>query len=338
MRQHSASQLGFSYLLCDGKHSRHCAKVSARSMKKLISSLPLSLLLVISSVAQLPVESVVTLTAESSPRSAATSEAKTWKTATLTELMGLLGGNVICVADALDHTKPWVFKHRSTSGVETDLSDKLMMEVIGVSEVGSHKNPAPVAPTKNVKLGRVTSSRTVKVKISPKPDLIFEFWGSLAVNYMVTQSAGRTDANWVPANASIRMAGIWGDSPEADMGAASLKMVVGAFKRVVAVDAAALAGIYSGTIHTNCAGVSYTEKMRITIGADGAVVPDWTTQGALRGGSILSTGAVTGMSITIKSASRGSVEIPFSGSVSGTSLSLTGHVGEFQSSITATRQ
>jgi hypothetical protein len=284
-------------------------------------------------------ESVVTLTAEASPRSAVKSEGKTWKTATLTELMGMPAGSVICVADALDHTRPWVFKHRSTAAVETDLSDKLSMEVLGFSEVGTYKNPAPVAPTINVTLGRVTSSRIVKVKLTPKPDLICEFWGSLAVNYIVTQGAGRTDASWVPAGTSMKMAGIWGESAEADKGAASLTIVAGPFKRVAAVDVgASLVGTYSGTIHTNCAGVSYTNPMSIAIGTDGLVVPGPTNQGVLRGGSIVSSGAVTGMSITIKSASKGAVQIPYSGRVSGTTLSLKGQVGEFQSSITATRQ
>jgi hypothetical protein len=316
-------------------------------MKRCLFPLLLSLLLASPACAERTMEASVQLTVGYSPRKATKSEAITLKTPKLAELMGMSAGNVLCVADASDHAKPWTFKHRSTAQVETDLSDKLSMEVLGYSEVGAFKEPAPMAPKKNVTLGRVTSTRTVKIKFSPAADFVCDFWGALVVNYVVTQEAGRPDASWLPLAASMKMAGIWGTSAEGERGAASLTMASGPLKHAISGDAAtslagdaaaSLPGSYSGTIATDCAGVGYSGKLDVRIGADSNVTPGWTNLGKLKGGKIETDGKVTGMSITIESASKGTVVIPYTGRVSGNSLSLTGQVDGFVSTITAQKQ
>lgn len=308
-------------------------------MQRCLFSLLLTLLLAAPACAERTLESAVQLTMGYSPRNATKSEAITLKTPKLAELMGMSAGNVICVADASDHTKPWTFKHRSTAQIETDLSDKLSMEVLGYSEVGTFKEPAPIAPRKNVTLGRVKSTRMVKIKLSPAADFICDFWGALVVNYVVTQEVGRTDASWLPLAASMNMAGTWGTSADGERAAASFTMASGPLKHAIAGDAAAsLPGGYSGTIATSCAGVHHTAKLGVSIGADSSVTPSWTNLGKLEGGKIEADGRVTGMSITIESASRGTVVIPYTGRVSGNSLSLSGRVDGFASTITAQKQ
>jgi len=313
-------------------------------MSRCTFSLLVTLLLAAPACAERTLESAVQLTMGYSPRNATKSEAITLKTPELAELMGMSAGNVICVASASDHTKPWTFKHRSTAQVETDLSDKLSMEVLGYSEVGAFKEPAPIAPRKNVTLGRVTSTRIVKIKLSPAAEFICDFWGALVVNYVVTQEAGRTDASWLPLAASMKMAGTWGTSADGERAAASLTMASGPLKHgplkhAIAGDAAgSLLGGYSGTISINCAGVQHTARLGVSIGADSNVTPGWTNLGKLEGGKIEADGKVTGMSITIESASKGTVVIPYTGRVSGNSLSLSGRVDSFVSTITARKQ
>jgi formylglycine-generating enzyme required for sulfatase activity len=145
----------------------------------------------------------------------------------------------MCVGDAQDPTAPWVFKHRLYSkvkgqaAVETDLSEKLSMEVLGYSEVGAVKSASASAPKSTVTLGKMTSTQTVKVRLLAREDVRCEMWGSLVVNYSVLQEAGRREASWVPGSISLKMLGVWAPEEGEEAGSAGLTVTMGAFKRAV---------------------------------------------------------------------------------------------------------
>jgi hypothetical protein len=75
------------------------------------------------------------------------------------------------------------FKHvlpskvKGGSALETDLSDKVGMEVLGYSDVGTYKAASSVAPKFQTTLGRVTRNATVKLRVSPNEEMSFKFWG-----------------------------------------------------------------------------------------------------------------------------------------------------------------
>ena len=121
------------------------------------------------------------------PRSSAKSATKTLSSAGLIQQMGLSGGSIVCVGDASDPMGGWTFKHvlpskvKGVSAVETDVSDKIGMEVLGYSDVGSYKEAAAVAPKAQVTLGRVSRNATVKMRVLPNEGMSFEFWGGMAL-------------------------------------------------------------------------------------------------------------------------------------------------------------
>ena len=215
-------------------------------MKKALFAACLTLVLSLSASAQLAMESAVQLSLSHAPRSAARASTKTLSGGSLIAEMGLSGGSILCVGDAQDRTAAWTFKHRLSSKVkgvdpvETDLSDKLSMEVLGYSEVGAAKLPSPTAPKRATALGKVTSTQTVRLKLDPKAGFSSEFWGSLVVNYTVTQEAGSTEASWVPGSMSMKLVG-WSIPEEGALaGSAALTMTMGAFKRLSVINASSI--------------------------------------------------------------------------------------------------
>jgi hypothetical protein len=215
-------------------------------MKKALFAACLTLVLSLSASAQLAMESAVQLSLSHAPRSATRASTKTLSSGSLIAEMGLSGGSILCVGDAQDRTAAWTFKHRLSSKVkgvdpvETDLSDKLSMEVLGYSEVGAAKLPSPTAPKRATALGKVTSTQTVRLKLDPKAGFSSEFWGSLVVNYTVTQEANSTEASWVPGSMSMKLVG-WSIPEEGALaGSAALTMTMGAFKRLSVINASSM--------------------------------------------------------------------------------------------------
>lgn len=147
------------------------------------------------------VESWATLNFQYAPRTAASKSAIIVSGGSLIAQMGMSGGGIICVGDAQDRMAAWSFKHRAYAPIagvapsDTDLSDVLKMEVLGCSEVGSAKSPSSSAPKRPLRLGFVTSSRTVKVTFRPSVDCESELWGVMVVNYNVTQYPGSLEAS-----------------------------------------------------------------------------------------------------------------------------------------------
>ena len=96
-------------------------------------------------------------------------------------------------------------------------------------------------------------------------------------------------------------------------------------------------GTYVGNISTRCAGISYNDPQTITVSPDGYVSLVYCRQGTTTTGKVSATdGSVSGLSITINSASKGKVQIPYTASIVGNKLTATGKVGEFQSNFSAT--
>lgn len=187
--------------------------------------------------AQIPMESVTQFSLSCSPRTALKTTTSTMTNGSLIAQMGLSGGSLVCVGDARDRIAEWKFKHirvstlKGAPATETDLSGKIQMEVLGYSEVGTPGAPSTTPPRVSRTLGIVKSTRTVKVRFSPRQDLISEFWGSLVVNYSVIQEAGKTEAIWLPSAASMKLAGTWTGEEGSAAGAASLTVTLGQFKR-----------------------------------------------------------------------------------------------------------
>lgn len=190
-----------------------------------------------SALAQVPMESSVSLTLSYAPRAAAKASVKTLSSAALIREMGLNGGEIVCVADASDTSAPWTFKHvlpavRGGGGkVETDLSERIALEVLGYSDVGGYKAPLLDAPKRAVTLGKVTRTQTIRVSVKPRDGMFFEFWGSVVVGYSVVQRAGMTQGVWVPGSMSFTAAGVGGTGLEGEsLSSASLKGTMGVFK------------------------------------------------------------------------------------------------------------
>ncbi len=206
-------------------------------VKKLV--LLLCALVSVSVFAQVPMESVVTLSVSYAPRSSAKSATKTLSSAGLIQQMGLSGGSIVCVGDASDPMGGWTFKHvlpskvKGVSAVETDVSDKIGMEVLGYSDVGSYKEAGAVAPKAQVTLGKVTRNATVKMVATPSEGASFEFWGGMTIGYSVVQRAGTTEAAWVPGAMSFAGVGtaVTSEGGE-DVCWATVKATMGAFKMV----------------------------------------------------------------------------------------------------------
>ncbi len=191
----------------------------------------------VSVFAQVPMESAVTLSVSYAPRSSAKSATKTLSSAGLIQQMGLSGGSIVCVGDASDPLGVWTFKHvlpskvKGGSAVETDLSDKIGLEVLGYSDVGTYKSASSVAPKFQTTLGRVTRNATVKLRVEPNEGMSFEFWGGVTIGYSVVQRAGTTEAVWVAGPMSFTGAGtsVTGEGGE-DVCWATVKASMGAFK------------------------------------------------------------------------------------------------------------
>jgi hypothetical protein len=202
----------------------------------------------LSAMSQLPMESAVQISLTHAPRSAAKASTQTLSNSSLIAEMGLSGGGIICVGDAQDRTAAWIFKHRLPSPVkgeaalETDLSEKLRMEVLGYSEVGVVKAPSPTTPARDVVLGQITSTQTVVLTFEPRAGFSNAFWGSLVVKYTVTQEAGRFEASWVPSGMSMRLVGWSVPYEDGPARSASLTVTMGAFKRIIASKAASAFG------------------------------------------------------------------------------------------------
>ena len=208
-------------------------------MKRILLLVLITFVCSLSVSGQMPMESAVQLSLSYAPRSATKASAKTMSTGSLITQMGLSGGSIMCVGDAQDRTVPWVFKHRLYSkvkgqaAVETDLSEKLSMEVLGYSEVGAVKSASASAPKSTVTLGKITSTQTVKVRLLAREDARCEMWGNLVVNYSVLQEAGRLEASWVPGSISLKMVGVWAPEEGGEAGSAGLTVTMGAFKKTV---------------------------------------------------------------------------------------------------------
>ncbi|MCK2055322.1 Ig-like domain-containing protein [Methylobacterium sp. 37f] len=86
----------------------------------------------------------------------------------------------------------------------------------------------------------------------------------------------------------------------------------------------AYAGTYTGTIHTYCAEFDYTDPITFTIDKNGLIDLPFSSQGSLRDGSIDNSGNISGISITVRSLSLGTVVIPYSATDDGTTFSGTG--------------
>jgi sulfatase modifying factor 1 len=191
----------------------------------------------VSVFAQVPMESTVTLSVSYAPRSSAKPATKTLSSAGLIQQMGLSGGSIVCVGDASDPLGVWTFKHvlpskvKGESAVETDLSDKIGMEVLGYSDVGTYKAAASVVAKAQVVLGKVTRNATVKLRVEPSEGMSFEFWGGVTIGYSVVQRAGTTEAAWVPGAMSFTGSGtsVTGEGGE-DVCWATVKASMGAFK------------------------------------------------------------------------------------------------------------
>jgi formylglycine-generating enzyme required for sulfatase activity len=200
----------------------------------------------ISGFSQVPMESAVTLSMSYAPRSSAKSATKVMSSAGLIQQMGLSGGwgNIVCVGDASDPMGGWTFKHvlpskvKGVSAVETDVSDKIGMEVLGYSDVGSYKEAAAVAPKAQVTLGRVSRNATVKMRVVPNEGMSFEFWGGMTIGYSVVQRAGTTEVAWVPGAMSFTGAGtvVTSEGGE-EVCWATLRGTMGAFKVVTSSSA-----------------------------------------------------------------------------------------------------
>ncbi len=218
-------------------------------MKKLVFFLCALVVGSISGFSQVPMESAVTLSVSYAPRSSAKSATKTLGSAGLIQQMGLSGGSIVCVGDARDPLGVWTFKHvlpskvKGGSAVETDLSDKIGMEVLGYSDVGTYKAASSVVAKAQVVLGKVTRNATVKLRVTPNEGMSFEFWGGVTIGYSVVQRAGTTEAAWVPGAMSFTGAGtsVTNEGGE-DVCWATVKASMGAFKVVASSSTGGTAG------------------------------------------------------------------------------------------------
>lgn len=187
--------------------------------------------------AEIPIESSVQMSLAYSPRSSSKSSVNLLNTRELIALMGLSGGSLVCVGDASDRFGSWSLKHvlspktKDGTEIQTDLSEYIKIEVLGLSDVGTWKTPSAIPPKVTVALGRIISNRQVKVSFAPKPDLVCEFWGSMLVSYNVVQEADAYRETWFPGAVSIKLTGIWAASENGDDAAASLTLTMGAFRR-----------------------------------------------------------------------------------------------------------
>ena len=181
-----------------------------------------------------------TLFFQHEPTNAPSKSTITLSSGSLIAQLGLSGGGIICVGDAQDRMAAWSFKHRAyapiagVAPIETDLSEILKMEVLGYSEVGSARPPSDTPPKRPLRLGWVTSNRTVKVTFKPSADCESELWGVMRVNYTVTQYAGSLEASWVPSSVSLKLGGVWTPRGGGPAGSAVMLLTMGAFKSVAA--------------------------------------------------------------------------------------------------------
>jgi formylglycine-generating enzyme required for sulfatase activity len=183
--------------------------------------------------AQVPMEAVVSFTVRSAPRSSAKTAVTTLSNSKLIGAMGLSGGGIVCVGDASDPSAPWTFKHvvpatKGGSAVETDLSDSISMEVLGYSDVGNPKEASSAAPTKDVMLGMVTRTQTVRMGIL-YGEKRSEVWGSMVVRYLVKQLAGKTGTVWMAGAGSFSGVGT-SDDGSGELGWSSASGTMGVFK------------------------------------------------------------------------------------------------------------
>ena len=193
----------------------------------------------VSGFSQVPMESAVTLSVSYAPRSSTVSATRALSSAGLIQLMGLSGGSIVCVGDASDPLGRWTFKHvlppkgKEGAVIETDVSDRIGMEILGYSDVGTYKAAATVAPKAQVFLGTVMRNATVKIWVYPSEGMSFEFWGGVTFVYSVVQRAGTTEAAWLPGAISISVAGtsVTSEGGE-DVCWANVRATMGAFKVV----------------------------------------------------------------------------------------------------------
>jgi sulfatase modifying factor 1 len=268
----------------------------------------------VSVFAQVPMESAVTLSVSYAPRSSAKSATKTLSSAGLIQEMGLSGGSIVCVGDASDPLGGWTFKHvlpskvKGESAVETDLSDKIGVEVLGYSDVGTYKAASSVAPKFQTTLGKVTRNATVKLRVEPSEGMSFEFWGGVTIGYSVVQRAGTTEAAWVPGAMSFTGAGTSvTDEGGEDVCWATVKASMGAFKVApIIITAQPLGGLLSNgsvsltvSVSATGSGLSYQWK-KDGVNISGATSASYTATAAgtysvvvtNTAGSVTSSGAV----------------------------------------------
>jgi formylglycine-generating enzyme required for sulfatase activity len=233
------------------------------------------------------VESWATLNFQYAPLTAASKSTITVSGGSLIAQLGLSGGGLICVGDAQDRMAAWSFKHRAYAPIagvaptETDLSGILKMEVLGYSEVGSAKSPSSTVPKRPLRLGWVTSSRTVKVTFRPSVDCESELWGVMVVNYNVTQYPGSLEASWVPSSVSLKLGGVWTPGDGGQAGSAAMLLTMGSFKKV------ASDSVQSSVSQLKVAGQSATLKANIT--GSGSLSYQWFKDGVAVVGGTSST-------------------------------------------------
>jgi formylglycine-generating enzyme required for sulfatase activity len=233
------------------------------------------------------VESWATLNFQYAPLTAASKSTITVSGGSLISQLGMSGGGIICVGDAQDRMAAWSFKHRAyapiagVAAADTDLSGILKMEVLGCSEVGTAKSPSSSAPKRPLRLGFVTSSRTVKVTFRPSVDCESELWGVMVVNYNVTQYPGSLEASWVPSSVSLKLGGVWTPGGGGQAGSAAMLLTMGAFKKV------ASDSVQSPVSQLKVAGQSATLKANLT--GPGTLSYQWFKDGVAVVGGTSST-------------------------------------------------
>jgi hypothetical protein len=100
--------------------------------------------------------------------------------------------------------------------------------------------------------------------------------------------------------------------------------------------AAELSGTYSGVIHTYCSSFNYTNPISVLINPDQSVQLSWSSQGLFMDGLAQDSGAVLGLSITVRSLSLGLLKIPYTASTDGEIFTASGNRSGITSTILAT--
>jgi formylglycine-generating enzyme required for sulfatase activity len=184
-----------------------------------------------SCVAQL-LEAPVTLKVDYVPRVSAAESTKTLTTAQVLAMLGFNNGSLVCLAESTDASVPWSLKVKTVQGSKTtyaDLSGKLGLIRLGDSLLGAVKGVSSAAPATGVSLGKPHSTQTVKAQIVGATEA-FDFYGTLATAYTVTQEAGKKVATWMPGACTAKMAGTHRVLSGENASTASITVVIGAFK------------------------------------------------------------------------------------------------------------